>query len=255
VGTPREPSGVDRVGRNSVGAAPRLRVRVQSNRLVIGEAIAAALRDVAGQSVIADTTHPTQAHRASRRPDVVVVVGSRGDGSTSAAVRTARRRWRQSFVIALAETDRVEDGVALARQGADIWLAPDQGIDALRSMLARIAKGERVLPPPAALAYIASSLSQPSAGPTEADARLTSRESQVLDCFAQGLSRTDIAALLGISRATLRTHVQNILRKLGLHSMDVAAAQAFRRALEPSSTEAGAPASRAAPRPAPPGPT
>jgi DNA-binding NarL/FixJ family response regulator len=253
VGNPREPSGVDRVGRSSSGAAARLRVRVQSNRLVIGEAIAAALRDVAGQSVIADTTHPTQAHRASRRPDVVVVVGSRGDGSTSAAVRTARRRWRQSFVIALAETDRVEDGVALARQGADIWLVPDQGIEALRSVLTRIANGERVLPPPAALAYIASSLSQPSAGPgrMEADALLTSRESQVLDCFAQGLSRTDIAALLGISRATLRTHVQNILRKLGLHSMDVAAAQAFRQALEPSPAEVAGAASGGTPRPTP----
>ncbi len=255
MGSAREPSGVDRVGRNSSGVAAKLRVRVQSNRLVIGEAIAAALRDVAGQSVIADTTHPTQAHRASRRPDVVVVVGSRGDGSTSAAVRTARRRWRQSFVIALAETDRVEDGVALARQGADIWLVPDDGIDALRSVLARIAHGERVLPPPAALAYIASSLSQPSAGPIEADARLTSRESQVLDCFAQGLSRTDIAALLGISRATLRTHVQNILRKLGLHSMDAAIAQALREAREHTSTgPAGAP-SREASHPAASGPT
>jgi two-component system, NarL family, nitrate/nitrite response regulator NarL len=243
------------MGRNSVGAAPRLRVRVQSNRLVIGEAIAAALRDIAGQSVIADTTHPTQAHRASRRPDVVVVVGSRGDGSTSAAVRTARRRWRQSFVIALAETDRVEDGVALARQGADVWLVPDEGIDALRSVLARLANGEHVLPPPAALAYIASSLSQPSAGPTDADARLTSRESQVLDCFAQGLSRTDIAALLGISRATLRTHVQNILRKLGLHSMDVAAAQAVRGALERSPADASGARSPDRARSTPSGPT
>jgi DNA-binding NarL/FixJ family response regulator len=255
VGSARGPLGIDRVGRNSSGAAARLRVRVQSNRLVIGEAIAAAIREVAGQSVIADTTHPTQAHRASRRPDVVVVVGSRGDGSTSAAVRTARRRWRQSFVIALAETDRVEDGVALARQGADIWLVPDEGIDALRSVLARIASGERVLPPPAALAYIASSLSQPSGGRMEADARLTSRESQVLECFAQGLSRTDIAALLGISRATLRTHVQNILRKLGLHSMDVAAAQAFRGALEPSPADAPGAGSVEAPRPTPPRPT
>jgi DNA-binding NarL/FixJ family response regulator len=202
---------------------------------VIGESIAAAIRDLSSQPVVADTTHPTQAHRASRRPDVVVVVGSRGDGSTTAAVRTARRRWRQSFIIALAETDRVEDGVALARQGADTWLGPDDGIAKLRSLLVRIASGERVLPPPEALAYIASSLSQPATGPVDSISQLTSREAQVLDCFARGLSRPDIAALLGISRATLRTHVQNILRKLGLHSIDHAAAQAYRRNLEPAS--------------------
>ena len=228
------PSGVRNVGRNSSKAAARLRVRVQSNRLVIGELVAMAIRDIAGQPVVADTTDPTQAHRASRRPDVVVVVGSRGDGSTSAAVRTARRRWRQSFIIVLAETDRVEDGVALARQGADTWLVPDEGIDALRSVLLRLAHGERVLPPPDALAFIASSLSQPTAVPVDTTSQLTSREAQVLDCFARGLSRPDIAALLGISRATLRTHVQNILRKLGLHSIDQAAAQAVRGNLEPA---------------------
>jgi len=61
------------------------------------------------------------------------------------------------------------------------------------------------------------------ASDSEAEAHLTSRERQVLECFAQGLSRPDIAALLGISVATLRTHVQNILRKLELHSIAQAA--------------------------------
>ena len=101
------------------GRSRGLRVRVQANRLAIGEAVAAAIEEVVGVPVIADTTDPTQPHRASRRPDVVVVVGSRRDGSTSAGVRMARRRWPQSLVIALPETDRVGEGVALVRQGAD----------------------------------------------------------------------------------------------------------------------------------------
>ena len=97
----------------------KLRVRVQANRLVLAEAVAAALEDVAGLPVIADTTDPTQVHRVPRPPHVVVVIGSRIDGSMSAAVGTARRRWRQALVIALAETDVLEDGVALVRLGAD----------------------------------------------------------------------------------------------------------------------------------------
>jgi DNA-binding NarL/FixJ family response regulator len=146
--------------------------------------------------------------------------------STIAAVKMARRRWPQALVIALAETDRVEDGVTLVRQGADAWLTPDDGLDVLRTMLSRIADGERVLLSPPALAAIATSLSQSSASPGDVSSTLTSRESQVLQCFADGMSRPDIAARLKISRATLRTHVQNILHKLDLHSIDHAASLA-----------------------------
>lgn len=200
----------------------QLRVRVQANRTVVGEAVAAAIQDIVELPVVADSTDPTQVHRASRPPHVVIVVGSAFDASTSAAVRTARRRWRQTIVIALADSDRVEDGVALVRDGADTWLSRREGLDALRSMLARVGAGERFLLPPAALSHIASSLSD--VGPDRGGlGRLTSRESQVLELLAQGRSRSEIAANLAISRATLRTHIQNILHKLELHSIDHAA--------------------------------
>ena len=225
------------MGRKAGGAAGKLRVRVQANRLVIAEAVAAAIRDGDRRTVLADTTDPTQVHRAQHRPDVVIVVGSRFDGSAIAAVKTARRRWRQSIVIALAESVRVEDGVALLRQGADVWLSPNDGLDALRTVLARIAEGEHVLPPPAALAYIAASLRQPGGNQVPPTAQLTSREGQVLECFAQGLSRPDVAAVLGISQATLRTHVQNILAKLHLHSIQQAASL-IRTGEPPSSADA-----------------
>lgn len=142
------------------------------------------------------------------------------------------------MVIALADSDRVEDGVALIRDGADTWLSPSEGLDALRSALLRIAAGERILVPPAALGYIASSISHPTAvtgaaGGPVIGAQLTSRERQVLECFALGQSRSDIAALLDISRATLRTHVQNILHKLDLRSIDHAASLLSQEARPP----------------------
>jgi DNA-binding NarL/FixJ family response regulator len=207
----------------SAGAPMKLRVRVQANRLVIGEAVAAAIQDIVDLPVIADSTDPTQTHRASHPPHVVVVVGSTFDGSTSAAIKTARRRWRHALVIALADSSRVEDGLALVRDGADTWLSPSQGVVDLRSMLVRIASGERILLPPTAMGHIASTISQRATGTVGVGRHLTSRESQVLECFGQGLSRTDIALMLAISRATLRTHVQNILRKLDLHSIEHAA--------------------------------
>ena len=48
--------------------------------------------------------------------------------------------------------------------------------------------------------------------------RLTTRELQILQLLADGTSTDDIAAQLDVSRNTLRTHIQNILMKLGVHS-------------------------------------
>ena len=66
-----------------------------------------------------------------------------------------------------------------------------------------------------------------------ADARsdLTTRESEVLLLFAQGLNGNAIAEVLGVSGPTIRHHAENVLRKLGVSSRAAAVAEAFRRGL------------------------
>jgi DNA-binding NarL/FixJ family response regulator len=58
--------------------------------------------------------------------------------------------------------------------------------------------------------------------------RLTPRETQILQGLADGMPTDRIATKLGISRNTLRTHVQNILFKLKVHSKVEALALAIR---------------------------
>jgi DNA-binding NarL/FixJ family response regulator len=53
---------------------------------------------------------------------------------------------------------------------------------------------------------------------------LTDREWQVLKCVSDGLSTEEIATELCVRRSTARTHVQNVLTKLGVHSRLQAAA-------------------------------
>ena len=58
--------------------------------------------------------------------------------------------------------------------------------------------------------------------------RLTPRETEILQLMARGLSTEEISGQLGVSPYTLRTHVQNILTKLGVHSKLEALAFAIR---------------------------
>jgi DNA-binding NarL/FixJ family response regulator len=197
----------------------QLRVAVLANRRVIGDAVAMSIRERLGGSVAVGSTNPKQPSTLRRRPNVVVIVGSWTDGSTGAAVGLARRRWRDAVVIALADTDRVDDGMELVRLGADTWLSRSDGLPVLHAVLDRIRSGERQLLPAEARDFIAASVR--AAGPpgVRRTSMLSGREGQVLVCFARGLSRPEIAATLGIALPTLRTHVQNILRKLKVHSI------------------------------------
>jgi two-component system, NarL family, nitrate/nitrite response regulator NarL len=73
--------------------------------------------------------------------------------------------------------------------------------------------------------------------------RLTSREREVLSLLAQGGDNDSIAQVLVISPQTARTHIQNVLVKLGVHSRLEAAALAIHNGLlgETADSERAAP--------------
>jgi len=60
---------------------------------------------------------------------------------------------------------------------------------------------------------------------------LSERELDVLGLLAKGMSNKDAAAALFISRATVKSHIENILRKLGASDRAAAVAEGFRRGL------------------------
>jgi len=66
-----------------------------------------------------------------------------------------------------------------------------------------------------------------TAAPRKHDKRLTTRELEVLRCFAEGLGTEAIAARLSISRTTVRNHTQRILVKLEVHTRLAAVARGY----------------------------
>jgi len=196
----------------------------------VGDAVALAIRQEPGVRIVVGSTQPTKAGKHARMPDLVVVLGSRADGSTAAATAASRRRWPRSIIVATADSDRVEEGMALVQRGADAWLSRSQGLDALRSMVARAVAGSVPVPPASVIAQMTQTIRDGRQGTTRISAQLSSRERQVLTNLATGRSREEIAVALEISPETVRTHVQHILRKLGVHSVQDAIAIAVREA-------------------------
>ena len=101
--------------------------------------------------------------------------------------------------------------------GASGWLPTDVTFDELLTCLRAAQRGEFWVPGRVLLSVIDAT----TEGPADAEQTLrplTPRERQVLQGMVDGLTREQIARRLGMSPHTVRTHVQSLLHKLGVHS-------------------------------------
>jgi NarL family two-component system response regulator LiaR len=164
------------------------------------------------------------------QPDVVLMdlLMPKMDGITATA--TIRRAQPDTEVIAL--TSVLEDAsvVAAVRAGAIGYLLKDTQADELCSSIHAAAAGQVRLAPQAA-ARLMNEVRTPENPET-----LTDREIEVLRLLAQGQANKEIARALHIAEKTVKTHVSNILAKLGLQSRTQAALYALRVGIAPSAS-------------------
>lgn len=123
-------------------------------------------------------------------------------------------------VIMLGHTSEPARIIAAIEAGARGWVRKDESIEHLLRVLRGVARGQTWLPPEETGNVLALLMTQRDRR-EDADhmlALLTQRERQVLACLAEGDSRSQIAARLNLKPNTVRTHLQNILAKLGVHS-------------------------------------
>jgi two-component system, NarL family, nitrate/nitrite response regulator NarL len=101
----------------------------------------------------------------------------------------------------------------------------------LAAMIRRAAEGDELidLEERARLARLLRHRRQQQATERQRANRLTPRQVEILQLMADGVGPKEIARRLGVSPLTLRTHVQNILTRLGVHSKVEAIAVAMRQ--------------------------
>jgi DNA-binding NarL/FixJ family response regulator len=152
------------------------------------------------------------------KPDVILMDVRMPHLDGVGATRRIAESGNEARVIVLTTYDLDEYVYDAIRAGASAFLLkdvqPTQLVDAIRV----VARGEALLAPTVTrrlLDRFARSL--PEAGPPPAAlSSLTEREVEVLRLMAAGLSNAELAERLVLSEATVKSHVSNVLRKLGV---------------------------------------
>ena len=142
-----------------------------------------------------------------RRPDVAVIDVRLADGSGVELTTRLLGRWPTLAVLLYTGEPieaRMVDGL-LSRGARGVALKTGD-VSGLTDAIRRVAAGER---------YVDPALRRPSATSNPVDA-LSEREREVLRLVAAGLTNVRIAEALFLSPHTVRTHVRNCLRKLGV---------------------------------------
>ncbi len=150
-----------------------------------------------------------------------------------AQVRTARPGVRS---VVLAEKDDPRCAARALQAGASGWVAKDCSLQRLLTVVRGVLRDETHLPP-ALLTGVLRELTATRKHRTESQQlveSLTPREREVLRCMVAGLGRKAVAERLFLSPHTVRTHMQNVLGKLGVHSTLAAVALARRAGVGPA---------------------
>ena len=216
-------------------SAPR--VLVVDDHGAIREALRIML-DSHGLLVVGEAADGDSAVRnaAALRPDVVLM-DLRMPGTDGVAATREIRSRELAEVLVLTSFDEDELVFGAIRAGAAGFLLKTVDAATLVEAVRRVAAGEGMLDPSvtkralAALAAATNGSEGAGAAAAEAgDARLaaaaglTSRERDVLDGMALGWSNAQLAERLGITVTTVKTHVSNVLAKLGARSRSHAVA-------------------------------
>jgi DNA-binding NarL/FixJ family response regulator len=177
--------------------------------------------------VVGEATNGAEALRMARelRPDIVLMDLLMPVMDGIAATEVIRRELPEVEVIAL--TSVLEDSAIYGamRAGAIGYLLKDTQADELCRAIKAAAAGQVQMSP-----SVAARLLREVPAPHDPEP-LTEREIEVLRLLAQGRSNKEIAAALVIAEKTARTHVSNILAKLGVASRTQAALHAVRSGL------------------------
>jgi DNA-binding NarL/FixJ family response regulator len=207
----------------------RIRVMIVDDERLFAELLRVAMRGADDIDVVA-VAHDVRSATAAldeARPNVVLADYHLPDGTGADLARAVRASRPLTAIVVLTGDPSAFTLADVARSGAAGHLTKERGFSDVVGAVRAAAAGEVLFSSSELQRLLLSEGGEPATA-TEA---LTPRELEVLYLLATGASTAEAAASLGISTATIRAHVQAVLRKLGAHSRLEAVAEAARLGL------------------------
>ena len=167
------------------------------------------------------TKAPPPRLSVASRVDVVLLDGDLADGAAFRLCQELSQQAEAPHVVFLSHSADPECIIRAIRAGAVGWVRKDESLDRLIQVIRGAARNETWLPPGQTgdvLRLLMHGPSHAEDGGTQLLAALTGRERQVLVCLAEGTRRRDVAKRLHMSPNTVRTHLQNLMGKLAVHT-------------------------------------
>jgi DNA-binding NarL/FixJ family response regulator len=209
-------------------------ILLADDHTLVRQGIRRILEEQPDWQVVAETGNGLDAVRLASdlQPDVVILdIGMPQLNGLEAARQIAKKLPAARVLILSMHADEVHITKAI-EAGAVGYLVKDSADTELVKAVTATAEGKSYFSPAAAAVLLDEyRRSLARRGVTDRYELLSDREREVLQLMAEGHSTKSIAAVLGISPATVETHRSHVFEKLGLHSVAEAVLYAVRRGL------------------------
>lgn len=201
----------------------KIRIIVIDDQSVVRQGFVSLINTVPDMNVVAEGTNGQQAVELYRehQPDIVLMDLRMPVLGGVEAIKAIKREFPTARLIVLTTFDGDEDIYRSLQAGAQGYLLKDMFFEELEEAIRTVHAGGRRIP-----GIVAERLAERVGG-----SDLTARELEVLGQIVRGLSNKDIAAAFRISEATVKSHINSILSKLGVTDRTQAATTALQRGI------------------------
>jgi len=196
-------------------------VIIEDNRL-LREGLTVMLKEQPDLAVIASLSNGDAFLREKRlRPDVILLDFILRSGTSLRLVHWIRTTHPGARIIVVDLAPIQPSLVDYVQAGVAGFVLKDATFKEFLQTIRDVARGKKVLPPILTSSLfseiVAHATENPRGNPFKS-VRMTSREREVIELIAEGLSNKQIATRLNLAVDTVKSHVHNILEKLQLHT-------------------------------------
>jgi DNA-binding NarL/FixJ family response regulator len=201
----------------------KIRIMVIDDQAVVRQGFVSLIKTVPDMEIIGEGSNGQEAVDLFRQlqPDITLMDLRMPELSGAEAIRQIRVEFPAARIIVLTTFDGDEDIYRAVQAGAQGYLLKDMFFEELEAAIRKVHAGARLIPGSVAERLAARMSSS----------ELTGRELEVLRHIVDGKSNKEIGNALNISEATVKSHINNILSKLGVSDRTQAATTALQRGI------------------------